>query len=588
MNALRNAKIGPRLTLSFGLILTIMVVSSAVGVSRLSSLATQLNDVASMEQEKSLLAVAWLHTIQLNGVRTRAALLGAPELVPEIEREIEATSAESVKIRDQLKQLFTSPQDQAKFAEIEASRTLYREARFALTKRRAAGEDVKADTDRTLKPLLSTYVGLLQKFQEMQKQAYAVALAAANESAAQGRRIMIGSSIAALLAGIFLAVALSRSITGPLRQAVASTRRIAEGDLSESIVVAGRDEAAELLVALRSMQASLGQVVAGVRSNAEGVATASAQIAQGNNDLSSRTEQQASALQQTAASMEELSSTVRQNADSAQQANQLAGSASTVAVQGGAVVGQVVETMKGIHEASRRIGDIIGTIDGIAFQTNILALNAAVEAARAGEQGRGFAVVAGEVRSLAQRSADAAKEIKGLIGDSVSRVAHGTVLVDKAGATMTEVVNSIQRVTDIMGEISAASAEQSQGVAQVGQAVAQMDQDTQRNAALVEESAAAASSLNTQAEDMVRAVSVFKLATGGDAARTLQAAFRAPSTAAPIPSSAALAAPVKRAAIRQAPHRPAGAPAKLPATSAAVAPAPAKATAGASEDWESF
>jgi methyl-accepting chemotaxis protein len=255
-------------------------------------------------------------------------------------------------------------------------------------------------------------------------------------------------------------------------------------------------------------------VVTEARSNSQSVAIASAEISQGNNDLSARTEQQASALEQTAASMEELSSTVRQNADNAQQANQLAGSASTVAANGGAVVAEVVETMRGIAESSQRIGDIIGTIDGTAFQTNILALNAAVEAARAGEQGRGFAVVASEVRSLAQRSADAAKEIKTLIGDSVVRVEQGMALVDKAGTTMTEVVNAIQRVTDVMGEISAASNEQSQGVAQVGQVVMRMDEVTQHNAALVEESAAAAGSLKGQAEQLVQAVAFFQLVTG--------------------------------------------------------------------------
>jgi methyl-accepting chemotaxis protein len=266
-----------------------------------------------------------------------------------------------------------------------------------------------------------------------------------------------------------------------------------------------------MLAAMSRMQSSFSAIVRGVQANAEQVATASAQIAQGNNDLSGRTEQQASALEETAASMEELSATVRQNADNAKQANQLAQSASTVAVLGGDVVAQVVDTMKGINESSKKIADIISVIDGIAFQTNILALNAAVEAARAGEQGRGFAVVASEVRSLAGRSADAAKEIKSLIITSVERVEHGTTLVDKAGATMSEVVSSIKRVTDIMGEIRAASVEQSSGVAQVGEAVTQMDHATQQNAALVEESAAAAESLKGQAQQLVQAVAVFKL-----------------------------------------------------------------------------
>lgn len=287
-------------------------------------------------------------------------------------------------------------------------------------------------------------------------------------------------------------------------------KRVAQGDLSP---VHGADAApgGSVLASMGTMQGQLVGLIGQVRSSADSIATASAQIAQGNNDLSGRTEQQASALEETAASMEELSSTVKQNADNAYQADQLAQSASAVAIDGGAVVSEVVATMKDINESSKRIADIISVIDGIAFQTNILALNAAVEAARAGDQGRGFAVVAAEVRNLAGRSAQAAKEIKDLISASVDRVEAGTVLVDKAGATMTEVVGSIKRVTDIMGEISSASKEQSAGVAQIGDAVSQMDQATQQNAALVEESAAAADSMRVQAQQLVEAVAVFKL-----------------------------------------------------------------------------
>jgi methyl-accepting chemotaxis protein len=329
------------------------------------------------------------------------------------------------------------------------------------------------------------------------------------------RELFLGSAIIALFSAfaIWIMVVITHTTNASVQRALDLARGVAAGDLSQKIVADSQDEMGHLLVALSEMQASLSKVVTVVRRDSEGVATASAEIAQGNNDMSARTESQASALEQTAASMEELSGTVRQNADSARQANQLAQSASAVAVQGGEVVAQVVDTMKGINESSHKISEIIQVIDGIAFQTNILALNAAVEAARAGEQGRGFAVVASEVRSLAGRSADAAKEIKSLINASVERVEHGTSLVDRAGVTMTEVVTSIRRVTDIMGEISAASNEQALGVAQVGEAVKQMDEVTQQNAALVEEMAAAASSLKNQAHDLVEAVSVFTLST---------------------------------------------------------------------------
>ncbi len=356
-----------------------------------------------------------------------------------------------------------------------------------------------------------TFAKELGVLAEFNRKAGDDAVAAVRSTYGHAVATLLALVVAAIAIASVLAVWITRMITRPVREAVLVAEGVAAGDLTMEIVPRGRDEIALLMQALATMRSSLLQVVGGVRANAESVATASAQIAQGNHDLSSRTEQQASALEETAASMEELSSTVKQNADNARQANQLSMNASTVAVQGGQVVNEVVETMKGINESSNRISDIIGTIDGIAFQTNILALNAAVEAARAGEQGRGFAVVATEVRSLAQRSAEAAKQIKVLITASVERVEHGTALVDKAGATMTNVVAAIQRVTDIMGEISSASSEQATGVAQVGEAVVQMDQATQQNAALVEESAAAAASLRHQAEELVAAMSIFKL-----------------------------------------------------------------------------
>ncbi|WP_318023242.1 methyl-accepting chemotaxis protein [Paucibacter sp. DJ1R-11] len=322
-------------------------------------------------------------------------------------------------------------------------------------------------------------------------------------------------SVLALAAAAVMATALIRGITAPLSQAVEAADRVAAGDLSQSIESNSQDETGQLLSALQRMQASLAGTVGSVRDGAESVATASAEIAQGNADLSSRTEEQASSLEETSATMEELNATVRQNADNAAQANQLAQSAAQVARDGGQVVGEVVETMRGIEGSSRRISDIISVIDGIAFQTNILALNAAVEAARAGEQGRGFAVVASEVRNLAQRSADAAKEIKSLINDSVERVQTGTQLVDRAGQTIQDIVGSVQRLADIVGEISSASREQSSGIGQVGEAVTQLDRATQQNAALVEESAAASESLRNQAQGLLAAVASFKLALHG-------------------------------------------------------------------------
>jgi methyl-accepting chemotaxis protein len=406
-------------------------------------------------------------------------------------------------------------------------------------------------------------------------------IAAVRGPAESTRTAVIVMGIAIAVGLILLAWTIGNGLRGRVREAREAAERVRDGDFTRAVADTKRDEFSPLIAAMGEMQNALARVVAEVRSNAENVATASAQIAQGNQDLSQRTEQQASSLQQTAATMEELGTTVRQNADNAQQANQLAQAASGVAIKGGEVVGQVVETMKGISDSSRRIADIIGTIDGIAFQTNILALNAAVEAARAGEQGRGFAVVASEVRSLAQRSAEAAKEIKSLIGASVERVEQGTALVDRAGQTMDEVVNSIRRVTHIVGEISSASVEQSSGVGQVGQAVTQMDQATQQNAALVEESAAAAESLKAQAGALVQAVSVFKLAHG-------QQAQSVPTAAAPQDwDSAERRGPARAKNVtRPAFGKKAAAP--QPAAQPAHATEPAPQKTGTNDEWASF
>ncbi|MEO6897103.1 MAG: methyl-accepting chemotaxis protein [Caldimonas sp.] len=406
--------------------------------------------------------------------------------------------------------------DRALVARIDKIEASYGPAALAIVELASGPKQDQAidKIDSECRPLLAAMLEATREYTAYHLERTQAIAEASSDAYASQRAVMAAISLAAVLAAAGLGWWISRRLAASLGtepvELSRAAERVARGDL-RPLAGAESAPAGSVFASMGAMRDALVAVVSTVRQGSESVATASSEIAHGNNDLSQRTEQQASALEETAASMEELSSTVKQNADNARQANQLAMNASTVAVHGGEVVSQVVDTMKGINDSSRKIADIIGVIDGIAFQTNILALNAAVEAARAGEQGRGFAVVASEVRSLAGRSADAAKEIKSLITASVERVAQGTALVDQAGATMTEVVTSIRRVTDIMGEISAASSEQSAGVAQVGEAVSQMDRATQQNAALVEESAAAADSLRQQAQQLVAAVAVFNL-----------------------------------------------------------------------------
>ena len=411
----------------------------------------------------------------------------------------------------------TAPEEKAAIDKVVAERKLVLEAVAKTWELKGAGDAVETQrfADEQLTPMVARYLKAQDEFiAQLERRREAVR----EEAMAQRIRSGVISTLTALVvfaAGALLAWLLVRSITAPLQQAVDTANAIAAGDLTRELQTSRKDELGQMLRALNDMSARLRGVVSEVRQGVDSVSSASIQIANGTHDLSARTETQASSLEETAASMEELGSTIRHNADNASQASRLAASASQVAAQGGDVVAQVVSTMHNINGSSQKIADIIGVIDGIAFQTNILALNAAVEAAveaaRAGEQGRGFAVVASEVRNLAQRTATEAKAIKELIGASSAMVQEGSVLADKAGTTMGEVVSAIQRVADIVSEISAATGEQSAGVGQVGQAVTQLDQATQQNAALVEEMAAAASSLRTQAEQMVEAVAQFKL-----------------------------------------------------------------------------
>ncbi|MDR7308398.1 methyl-accepting chemotaxis protein [Rhodoferax saidenbachensis] len=509
---INNLKIATRLTLGFSALVLMVAVVAAFGMYLATSTNQTINSIYSdrllpMERLK-LITDLYLNNILDSANKVSLGLLDPKQGLAQVDVGIKRSA--------QLWEEFSGSDH------VGAEKASVTKTSALIAKTKAPIDELKTALDfgdmnkislliKDLDGAIAPVGKELNLLMDMQLEAVKEEHARASSQYERSITIFGAIALAALLLGTVIGWQLIRAITTPINHAVAIVRTVAGGDLTQTIESDGHSETAMMLSALKDMQSSLVSVVSSVRQGSESVATASAEIAQGNHDLSARTEQQASALEETAASMEELGSTVKQNADSARQANQLAMNASTVAIQGGEAVGQVVETMKGINESSRKIADIISVIDGIAFQTNILALNAAVEAARAGEQGRGFAVVASEVRSLAGRSAEAAKEIKTLIGTSVERVEQGTALVDKAGSTMTEVVNSIRRVTDIMGEISAASSEQSAGVAQVGEAVGSMDQTTQQNAALVEEMAAAASSLKSQAQDLVQVVSAFKL-----------------------------------------------------------------------------
>jgi methyl-accepting chemotaxis protein len=514
MQFLRNLKIGGRLAIGFLLVIALGLAIAGYGrhVLQITSeevryvaddLALKVHELNNLKDHAGVIELASRDLVFSDDPQRQAAEAG----------RLAAAKAEIESLVKELQVTETETEGRARLEQVLAAKAPYLGAIDKAVELASAGQKAEAAA-MLMGPvgeLHKAYFSALDGMIDLEEKLMHDTAQHVADEAATASWVMVGIALAAALAGTFVAWLATRSITRPMQRAIEAASRVRDGDLSRSIEFQGQDECAQLLGAMHSMQSALTGVVAAVRTNAESVAQASSQIAEANQDLSQRTEEQASALQQAAATMDQLGSSARTNTDSAHQANQLARGASQVALKGGEVVGQVVERMKSINDSSREIAEIIGTIDGIAFQTNILALNAAVEAARAGEQGRGFAVVAGEVRTLAQRSAEAARRIKALINTSVERVEQGTALVDEAGQTMGEIVQSIRRVTDIVGEISSASEEQGTGVQQVATAVNQMDEVTQRNAALVEEGAAAAASLRTQAQSLVQSVAIFRL-----------------------------------------------------------------------------
>jgi methyl-accepting chemotaxis protein len=513
---IKNVKVGTRLGSGFGIVIAFSIVISLVGWRDLKA------NLASLEV---LTDDRVVKVMQLNEIKSHVAVTAEALRNIALTKDIVVAQNEKKRVQEatsKITQLFDTLD---RTIRLEKGRELLKAALAARNhyvvvrdKTIAAGlafdeTEVRLLLTRDLVPGQSRYIEALDSLIVFQTQLMTAARDEAKLSVLSTIQKLLMLAIAVALCGGLLAWALSRSITMPLGVAIDAANQITTGDLSNAIIVDRRDELGQLLAAMQKMRQQLSSVVGTVRLNAENVTTASAQIAAGNQDLSSRTEQQAASLQESAASMEELTSTVKLNAEHAQTANQLAQSASRAAENGGNMVGNVISTMEEITNSSRQIADIIGVIDGIAFQTNILALNAAVEAARAGEQGRGFAVVASEVRTLAQRSADAAKEIRALISASVERVEAGSTLVTQAGIAIKDIVLQVNKVTSLIGEITHSASEQSNGIEQVNQAVAQMDQVTQQNAALVEESAAAAASLREQAIQLVEAVAVFTLTT---------------------------------------------------------------------------
>jgi methyl-accepting chemotaxis protein len=556
---MKNLNIGKKIAVVFAIVLVISSAITGVGLWQLNKMMASTKDLMALPLTKERLVSDWYRTIYGGSRRTLAIAKSSDNsLVAFFAADSSTGTKEAGEILKKVKELLTSPEEAKLLQQISDARDFYNVQKAAVTKAKEANDVDTANRimDEKFIPASNKYQALLRDMVEMQRKAIDASAAQVEQAAAASLRMQTALSAMLVLLVVGCGWLLRSSIVTPLQTAIGVARRVAKGDLTADIVVTSKDESGQLLEALREMNGSLRDLVHNVVHGAGNIAHATDEIAAGNLELSSRTEQQASSLEETASSMEELTSTVKQTSENARQANQLAGSASEVAAKGGTVVRQVVDTMALIDTSSKKIVDIIAVIDGIAFQTNILALNAAVEAARAGEQGRGFAVVAGEVRNLAQRSAAAAKEIKALIDASVGNVETGSTLVAQAGVTMDEIVESIRRVSDIMGEINAATREQTLGIEQINEAISQMDQTTQQNASLVEEAAAASETLQKQAADLADAMLVFKLkdmpvqrAVGG-AGKTVAAApvRKALTASAARPASAAPArAPAEEA-----------------------------------------
>jgi methyl-accepting chemotaxis protein len=575
-----NFRIGARLGIGFCAILLLLCAVAGIGAYQTSRINDRVVDLA-QNWLPSVKVLAELHA-QANALR-RTSMRHVLEVDPAAKEKQAALRAELLDKQTpttlaRYEKMISSPEEAKLYAQFKSDWAAYlEEDKKLLALSNAGAGSLEAARELSGGASASAFAKAIKSIQDDIDFNENGGIKSGEEAAALYRSILqltLALTAVALIAGLALGIVITRSITGPIDQAVRWARTVAGGDLSSRVEVRGQDETAQLLRALGEMNDSLARVVGQVRNSSDSIATGSAQIATGNQDLSQRTEQQASNLQQTAASMEQMSSTVKNNAETTRQASSMAHLASDAAVKGGEKVGTVVATMQDIAASSKKISDIIGVIDGIAFQTNILALNAAVEAARAGEQGRGFAVVASEVRSLAGRSADAAKEIKSLISASVEKVEVGARQVDEAGASMQEIVAQVQRVTQLIAEISTATSEQSTGIAQVGQAVTQLDQVTQQNAALVEESAAAADSLKHQAAALAEVVSVFKLSAQDAAAAPIRASAPSKVAARPAKPAERRSAPPARSAPRPA--------------AKATPPAPAPAVASATDSWETF